>query len=445
MAGRTPGGLAVAIRPTKVKAKTDTGGRSLWGLPSGRARLYLSRDFLRYLGPSFIVTVGFVDPGNWATNVAGGSGFGYSLLWIITLATLMLILFQGMSARLGIATGHSLAYNVRARFRKPWTAVFGGSIVLACIATDVAELLGGALGFRLLFGLPLLAGGAITVVLKVALILTGRYRHIERLIVAFIGIIAACYVAELAIVKPDWLAAGRGAFVPTVGTASIAVAIGMLGAVLMPHNLYLHSNVVLHRDQPQNDEDKRRLITYEQGDTALAMGLGWMVNCSMVIVAAAVFFRHGISVDSLDQASATLEPLAGNLARLLFGVGLLLAGLGSSFTSAMAEVNVLTAYLGRPEDPRTNFYRVGLFILALPALAIVASGIDSFTVLLVSQMALSIQLPLTIVPLILLTSDRRVMGRFACKGVERALAIMGGVVVAALNVLFFYNVAGGSF
>ncbi|HLA82920.1 MAG TPA: Nramp family divalent metal transporter, partial [Thermoleophilia bacterium] len=210
-------------------------------------------------------------------------------------------------------------------------------------------------------------------------------------------------------------------------------------------NLYLHSNVVLYRDQPQNDEDKRRLITYEQGDTALAMGLGWMVNCSMVIVAAAVFFRHGISIDSLDQASATLEPLVGNLARLLFGVGLLLAGLGSSFTSAMAEVNVLTAYLGRPEDPRTNFYRVGLFILAFPALAIVASGIDSFTVLLVSQMALSIQLPLTILPLILLTSDRRVMGPFACKGVERALAITGGVVVAALNVLFFYNVAGGSF
>jgi manganese transport protein len=418
--------------------------------PPGRtrlshARVFFSRDFLRYLGPGFIVTVGFIDPGNWATNVAGGSGFGYSLIWVITLATLMLILFQSMSARLGIVTGHSLAYNVRERFGRPWTGLFGGSVVLACVATDVAELLGGALGFRLLFGLPLLAGGAITVVLKIALILTGRYRHVERLIIAFIGIIAICYVAELAIVKPDWLAAARGAVVPGLSTASIAVAIGMLGAVLMPHNLYLHSNVVLHRDQPQDDAGRRRLITYELGDTALAMGLGWMVNCAMVIVAAAVFFRHGIAVTSLDQASATLQPLAGNLARLLFGIGLLLAGLGSSFTSAMAEVNVLTAYLGRPEDPRTNFYRIGLFVLALPALAVIASGIDSFKVLLFSQVALSIQLPLTILPLILLVSDRRVMGVFASGRVERTLAIVAGVVVTVLNLVFFYNLAGGSF
>jgi manganese transport protein len=408
------------------------------------ARVFLSRDFLRYLGPGFIVTVGFIDPGNWATNVAGGSGFGYSLLWIITLATLMLVLFQSMSARLGIVTGHSLAYNVRERFGKPARALFGGSIVLACIATDVAELLGGALGFRLLFNLPLLAGGAITVVLKVALILTGRYRHVERVVVIFIGIIAACYLAELAIVKPDWLSAARGAFVPQLSSGGIAVAIGMLGAVLMPHNLYLHSNVVLHRDQPVDDPGRRRLITYEQGDTAVALGLGWMVNCAMVVVAAAVFFRHGITVDSLDQASATLEPLAGNLARLLFGVGLLLAGLGSSFTSAMAEVNVLTAYLGRPEDPRTNFYRAGLFVLALPALAVIASGIDSFKVLVFSQVALSIQLPLTIIPLVILVGDRRVMGAFASGGVERALAITAGVVVTALNVLFLYNLAGGS-
>lgn len=357
----------------------------------------------------------------------------------------MLILFQNMSARLGIVTGHSLAYNVRERFGRVWTGLFGGSIVLACIATDVAELLGGALGFRLLFGMPLLAGGAVTVVLKIALILTGRYRHVERLIVVFIGIIAACYVAELAIVKPDWLATARGAFVPELSGASIAVAIGMLGAVLMPHNLYLHSNVVLHRDQPQDDEGRRKLITYELGDTAVALGLGWMVNCAMVVVAAAVFFRHGITVDSLDQASASLEPLAGNLARLLFGVGLLLAGLGSSFTSAMAEVNVLTAYLGRPEDSRTNFYRVGLFILALPALAIIASGIDSFKVLVFSQVALSIQLPLTILPLVLLVSDRRLMGVFASGKLERTLAIGAGVVVTALNVFFLYNLAGGSF
>ena len=410
-----------------------------------RLRIFLSRDFLRYLGPGFIVTVGFIDPGNWATNVAGGSKFGYTLLWVITAATLMLVLFQSMSARLGIVTGHSLAYNVRRRFSRPWTGLFGGSVVLACIATDVAELLGGALGFGLLFGLPLVVGGAITMVLKIALVMTGRYRHIERVIVVVIGVIAACYLVELLVVKPDWAAAARDAFVPNLNMASIAVAIGMLGAVLMPHNLYLHSNVVLQRAQPDDDEGRRRLITYEFGDTALAMGLGWLINCAMVIVAAAVFFRHGAAISSLDQASATLEPLAGSLARLLFGVGLLLAGLGSSFTSAMAEVNVLTAYLGRPEDPRTRLYRVGLFVLALPALAVIVSGFDSYKVLIFSQVALSVQLPLTILPLVILVSDRRVMGAFASGRIERTLAIAAGVLVTAMNVLFLYNLAGGSF
>lgn len=412
--------------------------------PSG-LRVFFSRDFLRYLGPGFIVTVGFIDPGNWATNVAGGSEFGYTLLWVITLGTLLLILFQSLSARLGIVTGHSLAYNVRRRFSRPWSGVLGGSIVIACLATDVAELLGGALGFRLLFGLPLLAGAAITVVLKVGLVVTGHYRHIERVIVIFIGAIAACYVIELALVKPDWGTAARDAFMPHLDHASIAIAIAMLGAVVMPHNIYLHSNVVLERKGTTDDTGRRRLISYEFGDTALAMGLGWMINCAMVVVAAAVFFRHGVTVTSLDQAASTLEPLAGSLARLVFGIGLLMAGLGSSFTSAMAEVNVLTAYLGRPEDPRSRFYRISLFVLALPALAIVASGIDPFKVLIFSQAALSIQLPLTIFPLVLLVSDRRVMGTFASKGVERILAITAGLAVTALNVLFLYDLAGGSF
>jgi manganese transport protein len=342
-------------------------------------------------------------------------------------------------------TGHSLAYNVRRRFSRLWAGVFGGSVVAACLATDVAELLGGALGFGLLFRLPLVAGGAITVVLKIVLVVTGRYRHIERLIVLFIGIIAACYLVELALVKPDWGAAARGTFVPHLDKASIAVAIGMLGAVLMPHNIYLHSNVVLNRKQPGDDEGRRRLIAFELGDTAIAMGMGWMVNCAMVVVAAAVFFGHGVSVASLDQASSTLEPLVGSLARLLFGIGLLLAGLGSSFTSAMAEVNVLTAYLGRPEDSRTKFYRISLFVLALPALAVIASGIDSFKILIFSQVALSIQLPLTIVPLVMLVSDRRVMGEFASGKIERALAVAAGLVVTAMNVLFLYDLAGGSF
>jgi manganese transport protein len=404
-----------------------------------------NRDFLRYLGPGFIVTVGFIDPGNWATNVAGGSEFNYSLLWVVTLGTLMLVLFQSMSARLGIVTGHSLAYNIRSRFPRPLTAVFGSSIVLACVATDVAELLGGALGFQILFGLPLLVGGLITVVLQILLVVTGRYRHIERIVVAFIGIIAVCYVVELALVHPDWGSAAYHTFIPHLDKASMLVAIGMLGAVVMPHNVYLHSNVVLNRRQPTDDAGRRQLIRYELGDTSLAMGLGWLINCAMVVVAAAVFFRHGIKVDSLSQASATLEPLAGSLARLLFGIGLLFAGLGSSFTSAMAEVNVLTAYLGRPEDPRSQLYRIGLFVLAIPALAVVAVGMDPLHVLIYSQVALTIQLPLTIAPLLWLVFSRKVMGEFRSGRTERVLAIVATLVLSVLNTLFLYTLAGGSF
>lgn len=408
-------------------------------------RPLFTRDFLRYLGPGFIITVGFIDPGNWATNIAGGSSFAYQLLWVIGLSTLMLILFQNMSARIGIVTGHSLAYNVRRRFSRPWVALFGVTIVIACIATDIAEILGGGLGFQLLFGLPLPVGAAITVLLKMGLVLAGRYHQIERLIVVFLGIIAFCYLAELVIVRPDWAAAARGAVVPHLNGASILVAMGMLGAVVMPHNLYLHSNVILSREWPGDDAERRRLMTFEFGDTTLAMGLGWLVNSAMIVVAAAVFARHGIEVTSIEQASATLEPLAGNLARLLFGIALLLAGLGSSITSSMAEANVLTGYLGRPEDPRSRFYRIALFALSIPALAVIVAQFDSYRVLILSQVALSVQLPFTVLPLVLIATDRRVMGEFASGRIERVLAVAAGIFVVGLNALLLYRIAGGSF
>lgn len=408
-------------------------------------QVLLSRDFLRYLGPGFIITVGFIDPGNWATNLAAGSRFGYELLWVVTLSTVMLIIFQNMAARIGMATGHSLAYNVRRRFSKPWVGIFGGSVVVACIATDIAEILGGALGFKLLFGLPLPVGGVLTLVLKVGLVATGRYHRIERLIVVFLAVIAACYLAEIFLVHPDWKQAALGVVIPRLSASSIVVAMGVLGAVVMPHNIYLHSNVILSRDWQGDEQTRRRLMTYEYADTTLAMGLGWLVNSAMIVVAAAVFLRHGVKVNGIEQASATLEPLAGPLARLLFGVALLLAGLGSSITSSMAEANVLTGYLGRSEDPRSRFYRVGLFVLALPALGVILARFDSYAVLLLSQVVLSIQLPLTILPLIVVTGDRRLMGDLVSGPIERVAAGAAGLLVVGLNMLLLYTVIGGHF
>jgi len=202
------------------------------------------KTLLSFLGPGFLVTVGFIDPGNWATNIEGGSRFGYQLLWVITLSTLMLIVIQNMAARLGIATGKSLAVNIREFFPRPVAAGLGVTVVLACVATDVAELLGGAIGFNLLFRLPLWAGALLTVLLEVFLIISQRYHRLETIIMGFLGIIGICYLIELVIVKPDWSAALPSLVIPRVDRTSIYVAMAILGAVVMPHNIFLHSNII---------------------------------------------------------------------------------------------------------------------------------------------------------------------------------------------------------
>ncbi len=397
------------------------------------------RVFLKFLGPGFLVTIGFIDPGNWATNMAGGADFRYNLLWVITLSTLMLILIQGMSARLGIATGKSLGVNIREHFAPPVSALVGVTIVVACAATDVAELLGGAIGFRLLFGLPLWIGALLTVILEVFFIVSQRYHRLEKIILGFLGIIAICFVIELFVVKPDWLVVGPALVVPRVTSQNIYIAMGMLGAVVMPHNVFLHSNVIQSRKWGTTGEEKRRLIRFEKLDTLTAMGVGWMVNSAMIIVAAAVFFRHGVHVDSLEQASATLRPLAGRFAGFLFALALLAAGISSSTTSSMAEVNVITAFLGKPEDPKTLLYKISTFITAIPSFVIILMKIDTFKILIFSQVVLSIQLPFTLIPLLVLCRRSNVMGSFRSNSTEFLLAIAVSVVVIALNLFLLYS------
>ncbi len=403
------------------------------------------RTLLSFLGPGFLVTVGFIDPGNWATNIEGGSRFGYDLLWVITLSTLMLILIQHMAAKLGIATGKSLAVNIREGFPAPAAWFLGATIVLACVATDVAELLGGAIGFHLLFGLPLWLGALVTVILEVFLIVSQRYHRLETIIMAFLGIIGLCYVFEIVIVSPDWAALAPALVVPRVDRSSIYVAMAILGAVVMPHNIFLHSNVIHSRKWGVSEAEKMKLLRYEKLDTTIAMILGWVVNSAMIIVAAAVFYRHQVSVDSIEQASATLKPLAGPLAGLLFAVALVFAGVGSSVTSSMAEVNVITGFLGKPEDPRTLLYRVSVFITAVPSFLIIIFSLDTFKVLIFSQVVLSVQLPFTLVPLLMLCRDRKLMGGFRSSNAEFAAALLVSAVVVVLNAYLLYSIlAGGS-
>jgi manganese transport protein len=409
----------------------------------GFARDLFSRELLRYLGPGFIVTIGFIDPGNWATNMAGGSQFGYDLLWVITLSTLMLIFLQHVAARLGIVTGRSLAVNVRSHFSRPLVWLFGLSIVPALVATSLAEILGGALGFQILFHIPLWAGAPLSLVLVVIAILGQRYDQLERLIVVFLALIAIAYIVELFIVKPDMAAAAPHWLIPSLSGASILVAMGMLGAIVMPHNIYLHSNTIQSREWDFGGGDQVKLMRYELVDTTLSMGMGWLVNSAMILVAAAVFFRNGVTVSSIQQASETLRPLAGSLAQLIFGVALLVAGLSSSITSSLATANVVTGYLGKPEDPHSRIYRLGLIVLALPAVVLIIAGLNPFRALILSQVVLSIQLPLTIIPLMVLARRRTVMGD------ERmgTLAVVTGWLVAAviigLNVFLLYQTFWG--
>ena len=396
-------------------------------------------ELLKFLGPGFLVTIGFIDPGNWATNMAGGADFRYNLLWVITLSTLMLILIQNMSARLGIATGKSLAANIREHFPAPVSVLIGVTIIAACAATDVAELLGGAIGFNLLLGLPLWAGALLTVILEVFFIVSQRYHRLEKIILGFLGIITICFVIELFIVNPDWLQLGPAMVIPRITQRNIYIAMGMLGAVVMPHNIFLHSNVIQSRKWGTTPEEKKRLIRFERTDTLTAMGVGWMVNSSMIIVAASVFYRHGVHVSSLEQASAMLRPLAGRFAGFLFSLALLAAGISSSTTSSMAEVNVITAFLGKPEDPKTLLYRISTFITAIPSFVIILLKIDTFKILIFSQVVLSMQLPFTLVPLLILCRRSMVMGSFRSKSVEFMLAITVAAVIIALNLFLLYS------
>jgi len=405
---------------------------------SSTRRRFPLKTVLSFLGPAFLVTVGFIDPGNWATNIEGGSRFGYELLWVITFSTIILIVIQQMAARLGVATGKSLAVNVRERFAAPVAGFLGLTIVAACVATDVAELLGGAIGFRLLLGLPLWAGALLTVFLEVFLVLSQRYHRLEAIIVGFLGIIGLCYLTEIVLVKPDWGVLVSSMVIPRVDGSSIYVAIAILGAVVMPHNIFLHSNVIHSRKWGISEAEKMDLLRYERIDTLSAMLTGWAINSAMIVVAAAVFSRHHIVVHSIEEASATLRPLTGPLAGFLFAVALVFAGVGSSVTSSMAEANVITGFLGKPEDPRTWLYRIAIFITAIPSFLIIALAVDTYRILIFSQVVLSIQLPFTLIPLLILCRDRKIMGGFRSGTREFTAAVAICSLVIILNVYLLY-------
>ncbi len=399
---------------------------------------------LRFLGPGMLVAVGFIDPGNWASNVAAGAGFGYQLLWVVTLSTLMLILLQHNAAHLGIVTGLCLAESATEHLPRWISRPALGSAMLAAIATAFAEIMGGAIALGMLFHLPLRLGACLTALVVGGLLFLNSYGRIEKLIVGFVSLIGLGFLVELMLVHTHWSAALTGWVKPSLPLGSMAIVMSVLGAVVMPHNLFLHSEFIQSRKwNLQGDDAIRHHLRFEFFDTLFSMIVGWAINSAMILLAAATFFQHRVPVDSLEQAEAMLRPIVGPAAAVIFALALLCAGVASSITAGMAGGSIFTGIFGRTYDIGEGHTRAGLLVTLLPALAVVFVVTDSFKALLLSQVLLSIQLPVTILLQLSLTSSRKVMGAYANAGIEKLLLWTTAVVVIALNLMLLKSVILG--
>ncbi|MBP1659245.1 MAG: Mg2+/Co2+ transporter [Candidatus Aminicenantes bacterium] len=399
--------------------------------------------FLRYIGPGLLVTVGFIDPGNWASNIAAGAAHGYALLWMVTLSTLMLIVLQHNAAHLGIATGLCLSEAATRHMRPAASRLVLASAMLAAVSTGLAEVLGAALGLSLLVpGLPYRAAAVLVLGVVGVLLFSNSYPRLEKWIVAFVSLIGLSFLFELALVRVPWGRAAAGWVVPSLPHGSLPLIMAVLGAVVMPHNIFLHSEVIQSRRWHLEDEPViRRQLKYEFADTLFSMTVGWAINSAMIIMAAATFFG-GAPVTEVGQAQRMLGPLLGPAAAVVFAAALLLAGLSSSITAGMAGGSIFAGLFGEPYDVKDLHSRLGAAGTLVAATVIVFLIGDPFRGLVVSQMLLSMQLPVTIVTQIRLTSSPKVMGKYANGPALRVLlwtvaAVVIGLNVALLKVLIF--------
>lgn len=400
-------------------------------------------ELLKYIGPGLLVTVGFIDPGNWASNVSAGSAYGNTLLWMITLSTVMLIFLQHNAAHLGIATGYCLS-EAAALFLPPATArLVLSTAVLASISTALAEILGAALALNMLFGIPIKIGGILAMGLVILMLWINSYRKIEKWIIGFVSLIGLSFLLELTLVKIDWPSAARGWVTPSFPKGSMPVIMSVLGAVVMPHNLFLHSEIIQSRKWNLEDEKViKRQLKYEFGDTLFSMIIGWAINSAMILLAASTFFRGGIEVTELQQAQKLLKPIAGNAASIIFAGALLLAGISSSVTAGAAGGSIMAGVFGEPYDIRDRHSRIGVLVTLVGAGLVMFFISDPFKGLVVSQMLLSIQLPVTIFLQIYLTSSQKVMGKYANTPIDKIILWTIASLVTLLNLFLLLSVWG---
>ncbi len=389
----------------------------------------------KYIGPGLLVTVGFIDPGNWATNIAAGSEYGYKLLWVITLSTIMLIILQHNAAHLGIVTGKCLS-EAATEYFKPWIKnIVLATAILASISTALAELLGGAIAINMLFDIPIKIGAVIILVVALLLQFTNSYKKIEKIIIGFVSIIALSFLVELFLVNVDWVDASTYSVSINIPTGSMLIIMSVLGAVVMPHNLFLHSEVIQSRQWNLEDENViKKQLKYEFVDTLFSMFVGFLINSAIIILAASTFYENSTVVDDLSVAGEMLEPLLGNTATTIFAIALLFAGLSSSITAGMAGGTIFSGMFAKPYNIKDKYTKFGILLTMVPALIIIFFISSTYDALIYSQMLLSVQLPITIFTLLYLTSNKKVMGKYTNNLIHKIILWTIGIIVTGLNI-----------
>src|ERR1700722_19302824 len=396
------------------------------GRPAG------ARALLRLAGPALMASVGYMDPGNFATNIQAGSTYGYELLWVVLSANLVAMLFQGMSANLGIVTGRNLAELCREQFSRPTVFGMGVASEIAAIATDIAEFLGGALGISLLFHVSLLCGLSITGVVTYIILQLGNkgFRPLERVIAALVAVIGLSYLCELVIAPPDWHAALFHTVVPQLRDKSaVTLAVGIVGATIMPHTLYLHSGLTQNRTPARNDRERCGLLRFSNREVVIALGFAGLVNLAMVMMSASVFSKSTSGITDIGVAYHTLIPTLGMGAAGLFLVALMASGISSSVVGTMAGQVIMQGFVGFsiPVWVRRLITMVPAFIVAL--------NFNTMTAMILSQVVLSLVLPLPMVALVVLSSRKSVMGNFATGNRTALAAIAATVLIVLLNIV----------
>lgn len=396
--------------------------------------------YLAFAGPAIVASIAYMDPGNFATNIQAGAKYGYSLLWVVLLANLIAMLFQALSAKLGIVTGRNLAELCRDNFPKP--IVMGMWVIseIAAMATDLAEFLGGAIGLALLFKMPLLAGMTVTAVITyVILIFQSRgFRPVELVISSLVGIIGICYLIEMFIAPVDWASAALHSVKPEIPDAeALLISVGIIGATVMPHAIYLHSGLTQSRTPVRNDQERRLLVRFSNREVIVALAIAGLINMAMVMMASSAFHAGHPDVAEIETAYHTLAPLLGIGAAGVFLLSLIASGVSSSVVGTMAGQMIMQGFVG---------FRIPIWlrrvITMAPAFVVVAYGVNATQALLVSQVVLSIALPLPMIALLIFTGRTDIMGSFANGRLTRIAAVVGAVVVLVLNVFLIAQISG---